>query len=163
MKDVDMSRMEELFIYRQRLLERMETVVDDLRAAALDGLFPESSSDRKEGQPSPHWWLAHLRNIEAQALAPRMKRILTEEEPLLSLFDDEDWMDKHYRLDEPIEAIVDDYERIRKGELAWLNEMKVQAWSRTCRHPWFGVRTLQWWVERTLAYAEEHLQEITPG
>jgi hypothetical protein len=156
----DRTKMEELYLYRQRLLNRMESVVEDLRRAASSASPEEWHVPKSDDQPSPHRLLAHLRSIEIQALAPRLKTILTEDHPNLVLFDDDRWMETHYRKDEPVDSIIDDYERIRQEELSWLTQMDPRAWSRTCRHPWFGVRTLQWWVEKTMAYAEEHLQDI---
>jgi hypothetical protein len=160
MKAVDISKMEELYEYRQRLLERMEGVIEDLRKAASSASSKEWRTAPPEDQPTPHWILAHLRNIEVQALAPRIKKILNEDDPHLILFDDDHWMEINYDPDEPVEAMIDEYERIRNEEMSWLEEMDISGWSRTGRHPWFGVRTLQWWVEKTLAYAEEHLEDI---
>lgn len=163
MDEIEQDRMEELYLYRKRLVARLESIVQDLSSAAAAGSNDDWKSTQPDDPQTPHWKLVHLRNIERQALAPRLKRILNEDDPHLVLFDDEKWMESHYRADEPVEVIIADYEKIRKEELSWLKEMNVKAWSRTCRHPWFGVRTFQWWVEKTMAYAEEHLEEIKSG
>ena len=151
--------MGELDDYRERLLERLGKIVDEL-IQAVNELPPEAwhKPISPHGQ-TLHYVLAHLRNIEAQALAVRLRRILDEDTPLLSLFDDEAWMASNYQADEPVQVILDDYRHNRQEELSWLRSMPAIAWNRLARHPWWGVRTLQWWVEHSLAHAQEHIQE----
>jgi len=152
--------MEELYTYRQRLLKRFETVVDDLRSAA-EGIPAErwQTTLDSSGQ-TPHRILAHLRDIEAGALSVRLRRILDEEHPYLKLFDDDGWMESHYNPGEPPQAILDDYARLRQEELGWLESLPPQDWNRAGRHPWWGLRALQWWVEQTLVYANQHLAKL---
>lgn len=155
--------MEELYEYRRKLLERLEGVVSDLTAAWQALPSPIRHLPLEEGGESPHRVLAHLRAMEAEALSVRLWRILNEEEPQVPLFDDTGWMEAHYRADESAESILEDYARLRRTELSWLKDLPPQAWNRTCRHPWFGVRTLQWWTEQCLVYAEEHLRRLRAG
>lgn len=154
--------MEELLQYRRHLLAELERSVEVL-GAAWGALPPEKrhASLCAKGH-TPHWVLANLRAIESGALSVRLNRILTEDCPHITLFVEEDWMAAHYSPAEPAEDILADYARLRATELAWLQELPPQGWNRTGRHPWFGVRTLQWWAERCLAYAREHLQQL-PG
>lgn len=152
--------MEELYTYRQRLLKRFGSVVDDLSAAA-EAIPAESWHNALDdsGQ-TVHRTLAHLRDIEAGAFSARLRRILDEEQPCLELFDDDGWMASHYNPAEPPQAILDDYARLRQEELGWLVDLPPQAWNRTGRHPWWGLRALQWWVEQTLVYANQHLAKL---
>jgi len=98
--------------------------------------------------------------VEAQIIAVRIRRILDEEEPDLPLFDDEAWMADHYDPAEPVQAILEAYASLRQQELTWLRDFPSVAWNRTARHPWWGVRSLQWWVEQCLQTARQHLQEL---
>lgn len=156
------SEMNEIHIYRANLLNRFGSVVDELRQSSAllsskDWHLPFGEQGR-----SPHWTLSHLAAIETQALAERIRRVAVEELPLLTLFDDEGWMAEHYNLTAPWEKLLDEYARARQEELALLHTLPAAAWNRQSRHPWFGQRTLQWWVEKCLWYSKEHLKQIEP-
>ena len=152
--------MEELYAYRQHLLKRFETVVDDLRAAAAAIPAEAWHTPLDASGQTPHRLLAHLRDVEKGAWSVRIRRILDEEQPSLILFDDDGWMASHYDPDEPPQAILDDYARLRQQELGWLRDLPPAAWNRTGRHPWWGLRALQWWVEQTLVYANQRLARL---
>jgi uncharacterized damage-inducible protein DinB len=153
--------MEELLAYRRNLLTNLEGIVTELRQAAASIPAEEWHAPRASGQPAPHQVLAHLRALESQAIAVRLRRILDESEPYLPLFDDEGWMDAHYDPNEPVQSILDDYAHLRQQELAWLMELPSAGWNRTARHPWWGVRALQWWVEQALLVARQHLEQLS--
>ncbi len=53
-----------------------------------------------------------------------------------------------------------DYAGLRESELQLLKPLRPADWARAGRHTTLGLRTLQWWVERMLEYAEEHLKEL---
>ena len=153
--------MEELDAYRKELLAELEGVVEELFKAVAaipsDAWHVSTGSDGH----SPHYTLAHLRNVEAQVFIVRLRRILEEELPLLLLFDDEAWMASHYKPDESPQSIIEEYAHLRQQELGWLRDLPPAAWNRPARHPWWGVRTLQWWVELNLDYAHQHLDQLT--
>jgi hypothetical protein len=150
---------EQLLLYRQRLLERLHLVGEDI-VQAVAKFAPERWHSVAIGGESPHRILANLRVVEAQAFSVRLQRILDEEQPFLPLFDNKKWMDEHYDSSEPPENILEDYIVLRRKGLARLNRLSIQDWNRTGRHPWWGVRALQWWVEQTVRFSEEQLQRL---
>ena len=79
----------------------------------------------------------------------------------MPLFDDDGWMATRYDPAEPVQSILADYARLRQQELSWLHDLPPAAWNRTARHPWWGVRTLQWWVEQCLLTARQQLEQLT--
>lgn len=152
--------MDELLEYRRQLLAHWQQVVDDLRQT-LQAIPPaRRHQPLEDGGWTPHQIMAHLRDVEAHALLPRLERILAEETPYLPNFNEQDWMQRHYQPQEPLEAILNAYADLRARQLALLRNAPGEAWSRTGRHPWWGKRTLQWWVERSLAHAREHLEQL---
>jgi hypothetical protein len=153
--------MEELLAYRQNLLTSLENVVGELRQAAASIPPAAWHTPPAPDQPAPHQVLAHLRAIESQAIAVRLRRVLDESEPYLPLFDDDGWMAAHYDPAEPVQSILDDYAHLRQQELSWLKDLPSAAWNRTARHPWWGVRALQWWVEQCLLIARQHLEQLS--
>ena len=154
--------MEELLAYRQNLLTNLENIVAELHQAAA--AIPASAwhASPAAGQFTPHQVLAHLRALESQAIVVRLRRILDESEPTLPLFDDEGWMAAHYDPTEPVQSILEDYANLRQQELAWLMNLPPASWNRTARHPWWGVRALQWWVEQSLLVARQHFEQLAP-
>jgi hypothetical protein len=155
--------MEELYAYRKNLLDNLEGIVAELRQVAAAIPAAVWHTPLAPGQPAPHHALAHLRALEAHAIVPRLRRILDEQQPYLPLFDDGGWMAAHYDPSEPVQAILDDFARLRQQELSWLKGLPPDSWNRTARHPWWGVRTLQWWVEQCLLIARQHLAQLTPA
>lgn len=155
----DRNLREQLLLYRQRMLERMNSVCDDI-ARTVASIPPERLYMVTADGESPHRILAFLRDVESRAFSIRMHRILEEEEPFLPLFDEKKWMEEHYDPVEPPENILAEYIAFRNNELAWLNNLSIEAWNRTGRHPWWGVRSLQWWVEQTLRFSEEQLTKL---
>lgn len=152
--------MEELYDYRERLLERYRAIPDEFesrlaRLSTAAGYQPQEPGGLKLRQV-----MAHVRDVEAESFLPRLERILSEETPLLSNINESGWMEARYRAGESLEDIFAEFRDLRSRELGRLRNMSQQDWNRPGRHPVWGLRTLQWWVERSLAHNEEHLLQI---
>lgn len=149
-----------LLEYRARLLERLETVVSELAdaiAAIPESRWPDPSP---RGGRSPHALIAHLRDVEREAYLPRLRRLLNDDLPTFEVWDSPHWDTDVYNPNELITQILADYAGTREAELQLLQSLQPHDWTRVGRHASFGLRTLQWWVERLLEYAEEHLREL---
>lgn len=153
--------LEEILAYREDLLAALEGVVQKI-SEIVSGI-PSEAWHQQVGSNShsPHYTLAHLRALEGQVFAIQLRRILAEETPVLPIFDDEAWMAQHYQPEETAQAILEDFTELRKQELAWLRVLPSAPWSLLSRHPWWGVHTLQWWVELQLDYSNQHLRELS--
>jgi hypothetical protein len=151
---------EELLEYRSRLLDHFSAVAGDfehrLAGMASDELHEPLISAGK----SRHWLLAHLRSTEEHLFLVSLQRILTETRPLLDEFDREAWMRAHYDPQEAIEMLLSSFANIRQQELDCLHNMPSDGWIRIGRHPIWGDRTLQWWVEMSQAHAVSHLRQM---
>ena len=152
--------MEELLTYRQLLLERYAAIVEDLAVAAES--IPESARHQALAGMSwsVHHVLAHLRASEERAFLKPMQRIVSEKDPLIDRFDASQWMEKHYRPDEPLEEIQAGYAGLRRMQMELIINLPADGWNRTGYHPTWGRRTLQWWLEHSLAHAEAHLRQF---
>ncbi len=112
------------------------------------------------GESTLHYILFHLRELDAQVYIRQLPRFLAEDNPTLSVFDDQAWMAAHYQMDEPAASIMADVLRLRGSEMEWLRTLTPPGWSRQARHPWWGMRTLQWWVEQQLGESIQHRNRL---
>jgi hypothetical protein len=146
--------------YRRRLLARYRAQVSAY-AEHLAGLNDRAARlPIKPGEWSAHQVLFHTCSADEQAYGPRLRRILREDQPALEDFDSDRWMTEHYDAGEPTQMILERWRAIRQTYAADVEAAPRQAWSRTGRQPYWGERTLQWWVERAVAHAEDHRRQL---
>jgi hypothetical protein len=153
---------EELDTYRADLLAALEEVLGQLSAAVarLPALAWQQSIG--PGLGTPQWILFHLYALEAQVFSTQLPRMLKEDQPLMPAFDEEAWMAGNYNADIPAAAVLAHLGELRRQELDWLRKLSPSGWSRLSRHPWWGVHTLQWWVELQLDYSVQTLKQLAP-
>jgi hypothetical protein len=152
--------MEELDNYRQELLSALKDVVNELSQTVSS--IPANDwyvSLGLDGH-TPHYILAHLQVLEAQVFAIQLRRIVEEDTPLLPFFDDNAWMAENYDSEKPAQVIWEEFANLRNQEVKWLQNFSPKSWNRAARHPRWGMRTLQWWVELQLDYSHQHLREL---
>ena len=146
--------------YRGRLQGRFRLQPDAYRER-LRGLDRASlHAPIRPGEWSTHQVIFHVRAADEQAYGPRLLRILREDQPRLEDYDEVAWMANHYDPDEPAEAILQRWQAARQGWAEVLQAAPTAAWSRSGSHPFYGERTLQWWVERSVAHGEDHRRQL---
>lgn len=155
--------MEEFYDYRRGMLERFAGVGEDLAKILAKISQDDSQVSLEPDAWTIHQYMANLRDLEEQAFLPSIERILEEETPLLEHFDDARWIAAHYQFDEPLESLLESYRDARSKELDCIKDMPQCGWNRIGRHPLWGLRTLQWWVEHSLAHSERCLRQIALG
>ena len=153
--------MEDIIAYRQQLLSDLRNVAKEVSQLVLaiprdDWYIPFGL----EVYP-PHYTLAHLRELEIQVFGLQLRRFLVEDTLQQPLFDDVSWMAEHYDPSETAQAIAEEFSCLRTQEVLWLENLSSESWNRSARHPWWGVRTLQWWVEIQLDISHQHLRELS--
>jgi hypothetical protein len=152
--------MDQLCDYRARLLDRLESIPDEIAQAARAIPSEKIHRPTQSGKMSPHQIVARLRNMEKHAYSARLQKLITEELPAMKTFPIDQWEAEHYDPSESVESILDDYATIRQTELHLLRALSPQDWNRSGRHNTFGLRTVQWWAERSLEYATIQLREL---
>lgn len=152
--------MTELAEYRGRLIRRYASQPGDLARLVVGMPDERVRGELEPGGWSTHQVLTHLRDVEAQAFAPRIKKMLEEPSPKLPSFDPELWMDEHYYAQEAVGEIVGEIENLRLEGSRLIQPLSQDQWSRTGEHPSFGVRTLQWWIEYSVNHFDEHLEQL---
>lgn len=152
--------MEEIDEYRQDLLSSLEAVSDQLSSRVAGVTSQAWHTPLDPNWRTPHYVLSRLQALEAQLFAIQLPRILNEDVPEWPLFDVDAWLVGHYDPQKPAQATLEEFVNQRQQEVGWLRGLPPAAWDRAARHPWWGVRTLQWWVELQLDYSRQHLSEL---
>ena len=153
--------MDELIAYRQKLLLALESVVPELSRIVAGTAFKEWHRKIGSALHAPLYTLVHLWVLEANEFVLNVRRIYDEDTPLPAAFDSIAWMKSHSRPEELPGNIMQVFTHLRQQELNWLRELPPAGWSCTARHPWWGVHTLQWWVELQLECSRQHLSDLT--
>ncbi len=146
---------EQLYDYRARLLDRLESIAAEVAATVAE--IPQSRWHEpvKPGGRTPHAILSSLCDVEQYAYSLRLQRILAEDAPALDAFTPQP--------SNPALAMADmlaEYKALRRAELELLRHLPPTGWARVGRHPAFGLRTAQWWAERTLEHSKRHWREL---
>jgi hypothetical protein len=152
--------MEQLYDYRARLLDRLESIPDEIAQTVRAVSSEKIHRPTQSGKMSPHQIVARLRNMEKHAYSARLQKIIAEESPSMETFPIDRWEAEHYDPSESIESILSEYVAIRQNELLLLRALSPHDWNRGGRHNTFGLRTVQWWAERCLEYASIQLREL---
>jgi hypothetical protein len=148
--------MDELLAYRQGLISGLEGVITELIRIAAARPANTWQLSSQPGTHTPHFTLFHLRELEAHVFSPLLQNILDQDVLLLPVFDDISWMSSHYEAEKPAQAILEEFINLRMQEIQWLQALPRASWNLCARHPWWGVHTLQWWVELQLDYSHRH-------
>lgn len=146
--------------YRVRLLARLDGQAAGYAALLEAFSEPEWHTHRTADGATCHQILAHVRDAEALAYWPRIRRILTEAEPTLDPFPRHRWSLDHYDASAGPADILQAWARTRAEGLARLRTLTPPEWGRLGFHPPSGPRTVQWWVERVHTHARVHLTEL---
>ncbi len=150
--------MKELEEYRRRMLERLHTAAEEFRAVCLSIKDPRRPA---QGGWSAHQIAAHTRDVDRLVYGWRARQTLERENPLFENFDQDAFMAAHYRSDEPLADILNEFVSNVDALVEWLRGLSHADWARESQHAISGAGfTLQTWVERDLAHIEEHLQAL---
>lgn len=149
-----------LLDYRARLIDRLAAIPTEIANAIA--AIPEDRwhTPARAGLRSPHATMARLRDQERYVYIIRLQRLLAGDETMFIPFDPPDWETAYYNPAELMTQLLTDYAGLREAELQIIQSLKPADWSRAGRHAILGLRTMQWWVERTLEYSTERLKEL---
>ena len=141
------------------LLEGLAATPDILEALTLDA--DEAMLDAApEGEWSVRTVLAHLRDDEFMVMRLRLERMLAEEHPTLTPFDEKAWAASRWQGRDEVEELLADFRLQRQASLMILRRLGNDDWQRTGLQPEYGVFDLHWWVEHWLEHDELHIAQI---
>lgn len=155
-----MHDLSELHQYRASLFQKMARQPRQL-AEVVEQLPPAVwQTWRNPDGLTTHQLLAHLRDMEAQAIGPRVRRILAEDTPYLEPFASHLWSVTTEPPAAPPAQLLAELAQARHALVTEVSALPAEAWNRVGFHPPSGLRTLQWWVERAYTHLNGHLQEL---
>jgi hypothetical protein len=166
---------EQLLDYRRHLLERLEQQPAEfaLRVAAIPAAAwhePRTEQEREALRLAGYIRdaqgrsllrvAAHVRNAEANVYLPRIRRIVSEDRPQLTIEASHDEAWASFDPDESMTAVLAAWSQARAELVQLLRPLSPAGWTRMGFYPPTGNRTVQWWAEKAYAHAEGHVKVI---
>ncbi len=152
--------MEELNSYIEQLITTFGEQPDELRTAVGGMDKEELHKPIEPGGWTPHQVAMHVVAADENALLPRLRRILQEENPDLPNWEEERWMEEEYDPTVPIDEAIDGWKSERAALAGTLLTDDLTVWNRTCTHPTQRERTLLWWLEYAVGHLRDHMRQL---
>lgn len=146
--------------YRARLLESYIATVNELEQIRWRS---KTGGLEREGEGEMRRVAAHLCAVEERIVIPCTERILNGEPSTQAGTAAGAWDDAPSGDDEPLDSLISKYKDLRCRQAERLRHVPAQGWNRKSRHPRLGQRTLQWWIEQSLAHSRGHLRKLSKG
>jgi hypothetical protein len=147
---------EQLLDYRRQLLGRLEAQPGEFAAAVA--AIPASAWHMPRDRLGRNLLdiAAHLRDVETQVFLPRIRRMLAEDNPVLTLEASHDEASAGSEREAAMTTILAGWSQARAELAALVRPLAPAGWTRAGFYPPAGTRTVQWWVERAYGHARDH-------
>ena len=129
--------------------------------AAVDGLTDAELDTRPpgDGEWTPREVVHHLADSEMTS-AIRVRRLIAEEQPVISGYDEAEWARRLHYDDRPIGPSLDALAAARAPTAAQLDRLRADEWRRSGTHTESGAFWVERWLEIYAAHAHEHAAQI---
>jgi hypothetical protein len=127
-------------------------------ARALDGITPEELDRSADGGWTPREIVHHLADSEMMS-AIRIRRLLTEEEPVIHGYDEQAFA-RMLTTDRPIEPSLQAMRWARETTAQLLERMTEEDWRRVGTHTESGPYTAEKWLTIYAVHAHDHAAQI---
>lgn len=120
---------------------------------------------QRRHRPAPGEWclneiMAHLLHVETELFLPRLRRIASEEDPVLPTFSPETWTrERDHGLD-AFDTSLAAFQRARLETIAFLRGLPTDAGERRAVSGFFGPLTLQQHATHIADHDVEHLAQV---
>jgi hypothetical protein len=144
---------------REDLIARYERGPEELRAA-LDRVPEEARKWRPgPGKWSVHEVVVHCADSEANS-ALRIRYLLSEKDPVILGYDQEEWARAFDYHSEPLEPALAAVVAARGRTVPLLRRLDAADWAREGRHTESGRYTAEDWLRIYAAHLEGHAAQI---
>ncbi len=104
--------------------------------------------------------LCHLRDVDTEVNIPRIKAVLTENNPFLPGMDTDPWADQRSYIDQDCDQAIESFIQSRIKIIANLDNISETMWQRTARHAIFGPSRLFELVDIIAKHDRLHIQQV---
>lgn len=104
--------------------------------------------------------LCHLRDVDNEVNYPRIKAVLTENNPFLPGMDTDPWAYQRVYIEQDCDEALDSFTRIRTKITEHLDAITEEAWQLTARHAIFGPTRLYELVKIIAGHDKLHIQQV---
>jgi DinB family protein len=113
----------------------------------------------KEGEWSAHEVVVHCSDSETQS-ASRIRVLISEKDPVIQGYDQEQWARDFDYHAQPIEAALAAVDGVRANTTALIRRLPESAWSQVGRHTESGRYTAEDWLQIYADHLENHARQI---
>lgn len=144
----------------------LDTLIAGLEAtpgklAALVSRLDDATLDAApEGEWPIRVIVAHLRDDEFMVMRLRFERMVVEDHPTLTPFDEKVWAASGWLGHEHMDDMLADFKIQRDASLRIIRRVSGDDWQRTGLQPEYGAFDVHWWLEHWLGHDETHLAQI---
>lgn len=146
---------------RHNELVRALAETPETLAAMLDAVSDSALSKAEAGEWSPLVVAAHLRDDEFMVMRLRLERMLVEDAPLLTPFDEQGWAATRWAGRDGVDDLLADLRMQRAASLHILTRLTDEQWLRLGTQPEIGTFDIAWWVEHWAEHDADHLNQIS--
>jgi len=129
-------------------------------AEALEGI----TDGELDARPGPEEWTArevvhHMADSEMTS-AIRLRRLIAEDAPTIQGYDQEEYAERLFYGDRPIEASLEAVSAARRTTGDILDRLTEEQWSRGGTHTESGPYRVDTWLEIYADHAHDHADQI---
>ena len=144
---------------RAQLVERYKEG-NRVFAEALGGI----TEGELDARPGPEEWTArevvhHMADSEMTS-AIRLRRLIAEDAPMIAGYDQEEYAQRLFYNERPIEASLEAVAAARRTTAEILDRLDEEQWARGGIHTESGPYGVEAWLEIYAAHAHDHADQI---
>jgi hypothetical protein len=129
-------------------------------AQALEGI----TDGELDARPGPEEWTArevvhHMADSEMTS-AIRLRRLIAEDAPTIQGYHQEEYAQRLFYAERPIEASVEAVAAARRTTAETLDRLDEEQWARGGTHTESGPYGVKTWLEIYAAHAHDHADQI---
>jgi len=143
---------------REEAFQVLRKTADTLRLLFED-TTPRSFVREEAGHWSPRQLLIHMVDTE-YAYGFRFRYIMAEKEPVITPYDQEDWVNTFHYGNLDATQLIRAFTPIRRVNLELLQNVDTKLFEKQARHPQYGLITVGMMIPHLAAHDQKHLQQI---
>lgn len=133
--------------------------------AAVETIIQGKAEKFLKEKPKANEWcitevICHLRDVDKEINLPRIKCLITEDNPFLPGVDSDQWAIERDYFHQDGRKALNDFMINRIELLDLLGQLKPEDWNRTARHAIFGPTNLKELVSISAGHDRLHIHQI---